>query len=112
MSNVDYVEIVKFEVLVYCWWDCESEFKLFYDINLLCVNWIDECVGLVGKKVFDIGCGGGIFSEVMVQCGVNVIGIDMGEVLFVVVCLYQLEFGVVVDYWQIIVEQMVEEMFG
>lgn len=58
-------------------------------INLLCLNWIDEYVGgFNGKKVFDVGCGGGILVESMVCCGVDVFGIDMGEVLLNVVCLY------------------------
>lgn len=77
--NVDYNEIVKFEVVVLCWWDLEGEFKLLYCINFLCFGYIIECLGgLFGKKVFDVGCGGGILVESMVCEGVMVIGLDMG----------------------------------
>ncbi|MBN0077504.1 methyltransferase domain-containing protein, partial [Pseudomonas aeruginosa] len=79
MSNVDHAEIAKFEALAHRWWDRESEFKPLHDINPLRVNWIDERAGLAGKKVLDIGCGGGILSEAMAQRGASVTGIDMGE---------------------------------
>lgn len=79
MSNVDHAEIAKFEALAHRWWDRESEFKPLHDINPLRVNWIDERVHLAGKKVLDVGCGGGILSESMAQRGATVTGIDMGE---------------------------------
>lgn len=104
MFNVDFVELEKFGDFVYCWWDLNSEFKLLYDINLLCFDWIDYYVGLVGKCIFDVGCGGGLLLEGMVVCGVEVMGIDLLEKLFGVVRLYLLESGEKVDYWKIVVE--------
>ena len=78
-KNVDQEELAKFEALAYRWWDIESEFKPLHDINPLRLNYIDKHAGLEGKKVLDIGCGGGILSESMAQRGAQVKGIDLGE---------------------------------
>jgi len=112
MSNVDHAEIAKFEALAHRWWDRESEFKPLHDINPLRVNWIDERVNLAGKKVLDVGCGGGILSEAMAQRGATVMGIDMGEAPLAVAQLHQLESGVNVEYRQITAEELAEEMPG
>lgn len=71
IQNVDFNEIKKFEDMVFCWWDLEGEFKFLYQINFLCLNYVLEKVnGLFGKRVLDVGCGGGILVESMVCEGV------------------------------------------
>ncbi len=78
-TNYDKDELAKFEALACRWWDKESEFKPLHDINPLRLSYIDEHAGLLGKKVLDIGCGGGILSESMALKGARVTGIDLGE---------------------------------
>ncbi|SDS79894.1 bifunctional 2-polyprenyl-6-hydroxyphenol methylase/3-demethylubiquinol 3-O-methyltransferase UbiG [Pseudomonas oryzae] len=112
MSNVDHAEIAKFEALAHRWWDRESEFKPLHEINPLRVNWIDERVGLAGKTVLDVGCGGGILSESMALRGAQVTAIDMGEAPLAVARLHQLESGVQVDYRQSTAEALAAEMPG
>lgn len=112
MSNVDHAEIAKFEALAHRWWDRESEFKPLHEINPLRVNWIDERVGLAGKRVLDVGCGGGILSESMALRGATVTAIDMGEAPLAVARLHQLESGVQVDYRQSTAEALAAEMPG
>ncbi|WP_455231995.1 bifunctional 2-polyprenyl-6-hydroxyphenol methylase/3-demethylubiquinol 3-O-methyltransferase UbiG [Geopseudomonas aromaticivorans] len=112
MSNVDHAEIAKFEALAHRWWDRESEFKPLHEINPLRVNWIDERVGLAGKRVLDVGCGGGILSESMALRGATVTAIDMGEAPLAVARLHQLESGVQVDYRQSTTEALAAEMPG
>lgn len=112
MSNVDHAEIAKFEALAHRWWDRESEFKPLHEINPLRVNWIDERVGLAGKRVLDVGCGGGILSESMALRGATVTAIDMGEAPLAVARLHQLESGVQVDYRQSTAEALAAELPG
>ena len=112
MSNVDHAEIAKFEALAHRWWDRESEFKPLHEINPLRVNWIDERIGLAGKRVLDVGCGGGILSESMALRGATVTAIDMGEAPLAVARLHQLESGVQVDYRQSTAEALAAEMPG
>src|SRR5690606_8913299 len=107
--NVDPAEIAKFEALAARWWDTESEFKPLHDINPLRTNYIDGHVHLAGKKVLDVGCGGGILSEAMALRGAEVTGIDLGEANLTTAKLHALETGVKVDYQCIAVEQLAEQ---
>jgi len=110
--NVDQAEINKFEELAARWWDPHSEFKPLHDINPLRLGYIDRVAGLQGKRVLDVGCGGGILSESMAQQGATVTGIDMGEAPLQVARLHLLESGLEVDYQRIPVEQLAEQQPG
>ena len=111
-ANVDANEIAKFEELASQWWDKTSEFKPLHDINPLRVGYIDQRAHLSGKKVLDVGCGGGILSESMAQRGANVTGIDMGEAPLKVAKLHALESGVSVNYQQTTAEAFAAEHAG
>ncbi len=112
MSNVDTAEVAKFEALASRWWDRDSEFKPLHDINPLRANFIDEHSPVAGKKVLDVGCGGGILTEALAQRGAEVTGIDMGEAPLSVARLHALESGLDIDYRQITAEDMAEEAAG
>lgn len=112
MSNVDTAEVAKFEALASRWWDKNSEFKPLHDINPLRSNYIDERSPVAGKKVIDIGCGGGILAESLAQRGAIVTGIDMGEAPLQVAKLHSLESEVDIDYRRITAEEIAEEQAG
>lgn len=107
MSNADQVELDKFSQLAHRWWDTNSEFKALHDINPLRLQWISGLAGgLQGKRVVDVGCGGGILSESMASQGAQVTGIDLAEKSLKVARLHQLESGVQVDYRLIAAEDL------
>lgn len=110
--NFDHKEVAKFEELAARWWDPESEFKPLHDINPLRLDYIDRKAGLAGKKVLDVGCGGGILAESMAQRGAVVSGIDMGEAPLAVARLHLLESGTEVDYRRVTAEELAEEQAG
>ncbi len=110
MVNVDAAELNKFGELAHKWWDKNSEFKPLHEINPLRLNYINKAVGLNGKKVLDVGCGGGILSESMAVTGATVTGIDLGEKALKVAQLHSLETGVAVNYRLVAVEKLAEEM--
>ncbi|SIN92660.1 bifunctional 2-polyprenyl-6-hydroxyphenol methylase/3-demethylubiquinol 3-O-methyltransferase UbiG [Salinivibrio sp. ES.052] len=106
VSNVDPAEIQKFEDMASRWWDLEGEFKPLHQINPLRLDYVmDKAGGLFGKKVLDVGCGGGILAESMAQEGADVMGLDMGKEPLTVARLHALEAGVDVQYIQSTAEE-------
>lgn len=110
--NVDPAELAKFTALAHKWWDPTSEFRPLHEINPLRLNWIDQRVGLRGKRVVDIGCGGGILAESMAVRGADVLGIDLADKSLKVAELHQLESGVPVTYRHISAEALAAEQPG
>ncbi len=108
--NVDQAEISKFEQLASRWWDPQSEFKPLHEINPLRLDYIDQRAEIQGKKVLDVGCGGGILAESMALRGAEVTGIDMGEAPLEVAKLHMLESGTELEYRQITAEALAAEM--
>lgn len=109
MSNVDDAEVAKFEALAAKWWDPESEFRPLHQINPLRANWIDMRAQVAGKKLLDVGCGGGILTESMAHRGALAKGVDMGEKPLKVAQLHALETGLQnVSYEKITIEDLAE----
>lgn len=111
MSNVDFNEIDKFSALASRWWDKNSEFKPLHDINPLRLNYIKEKCGgsLAGKKILDVGCGGGILAESLALEGAIVTGIDMAAAGLEVAKLHLLESGLDINYQKIPVEEFAKD---
>ena len=90
-DNFDPAELAKFSDLAHRWWDTESEFRPLHQINPLRLDWIDALVPLKGKRVLDVGCGGGILTDSMARRGAEVLGIDLATKALKVAQLHALE---------------------
>lgn len=104
--NVDAAEIAKFDAAAPRWWDPEGEFRPLHDLNPARLDYIEACAGLAGRRVLDVGCGGGLLSEGMARRGARVTGIDLAPGALEVARLHALESGVSVDYRQIAAEEL------
>ena len=111
-DNVDAAEVAKFNAMAARWWDPEGDFRPLHEINPLRLDWILQGTRLAGRRVVDIGCGGGILTEAMAEAGATVTGIDMAEGPLTVARLHQLESGVAVDYLQTTAEDLATERAG
>ena len=109
-ANVDPAELAKFAALAHRWWDPAGEFKPLHEINPLRLGWIERIAGdLRGKRVVDIGCGGGILSEAMAAKGAQVMGIDLADKALGVARLHKLESGTNVEYRLVAAETLAAE---
>lgn len=110
--NADQRELEKFGEVAHRWWDPNSEFRPLHDINPLRLSWIDRHSALKGRRVLDVGCGGGLLAEGMARLGAETTGIDLSERPLAVARLHLLESGLKVDYRQVAVEALAAESPG
>jgi len=108
--NADPQEIAKFSELAHRWWDPESEFRPLHQINPLRLDWIEAHQRVAGKRVLDVGCGGGILSDAMARRGADVLGIDLSSKALKVALLHALEAATPsVAYREVAVEALARE---
>ncbi|MEO0314328.1 MAG: bifunctional 2-polyprenyl-6-hydroxyphenol methylase/3-demethylubiquinol 3-O-methyltransferase UbiG [Pseudomonadota bacterium] len=110
--NADPLELQKFSELAHRWWDPNSEFRPLHEINPLRLEWINAIAPVAGKRVVDIGCGGGILAEAIAKKGATVTGIDLSEKALKVADLHSLESGVAVRYELISAEDLAAREAG
>ena len=79
MENFDQLELEKFSALADQWWDPNGKFKPLHLINPLRTSYIEKKVDIKGLEILDIGCGGGILSELLSRKGANVTAIDLAD---------------------------------
>ena len=108
-SNVHLHEIHKFGSMAERWWDAQGEFKTLHDINPLRLQFIQQYADIAGKRIVDVGCGGGILTEGLAKAGADALGIDLSEDLIDVADLHGLETGINTRYQKISVEDLAEE---
>jgi 2-polyprenyl-6-hydroxyphenyl methylase/3-demethylubiquinone-9 3-methyltransferase len=108
--NADPAELAKFSDLAHRWWDTESEFRPLHQINPLRLEWIHGQMPLAGRRVLDVGCGGGILADSMARKGASVLGIDLSTKALRVAQLHALEAGTPnIDYREVSVEGLADE---
>jgi 2-polyprenyl-6-hydroxyphenyl methylase/3-demethylubiquinone-9 3-methyltransferase len=108
--NADPRELAKFSELAHRWWDTESDFRPLHQINPLRLDWIDSLAPLNGKRVVDVGCGGGILADSMARRGADVLGIDLASKPLKVAQLHAIEAQTPrIAYREVAVEALADE---
>ncbi|MBE2896799.1 bifunctional 2-polyprenyl-6-hydroxyphenol methylase/3-demethylubiquinol 3-O-methyltransferase UbiG [Pasteurellaceae bacterium HPA106] len=113
MDNVSQAEVEKFNKMAASWWDPEGDFKPIHRLNPKRLAYICEfAAGLAGKRVLDVGCGGGILSESMARMGAQVVGIDMSPQPLAVAREHARDQSLSIDYRQQTIESLAAEQGG
>ncbi len=97
-ENLDREELQHFEKHAADWWDRDGDFRTLHQLNPLRANYIDEHSPVAGKKVLDVGCGGGLLSEALAQRGGELTGIDLGEQALDAARAHCVESGLEIEY--------------
>jgi 2-polyprenyl-6-hydroxyphenyl methylase/3-demethylubiquinone-9 3-methyltransferase len=111
-SNFDPAEISKFDAAAPRWWDPDGEFRPLHDLNPARLDYIEARAGLTGRRVLDVGCGGGLLAEGMARRGARVTGIDLAPESLKVARLHALEAGIDVEYREIAAETLADTDAG
>ena len=108
-ENVHQHEIHKFGAQAQRWWDPDGEFMTLHRVNPLRLQFIRSYAEVEGRRIVDVGCGGGILSEGLSRLGAEVLGIDLSAELLDIADLHGLESGATASYRKISVEALAEE---
>lgn len=108
-QNIDGDEIARFAAQADAWWDLSGEYKALHEINPVRLAYVRDRAGLDGRKVIDIGCGGGLLSEAMAAAGADVTAIDMAAPSLAVARSHAGQMDLTIDYRQSTAEAWADE---
>jgi 2-polyprenyl-6-hydroxyphenyl methylase/3-demethylubiquinone-9 3-methyltransferase len=96
--NIDPREISLFKSQAGQWWQASGEFKALHQINPVRLAYVMRRAPLRGRRVIDVGCGGGLLAEAMAARGARVTGIDMTPEALQVARAHATANGLGIDY--------------
>ncbi|MEO0579259.1 MAG: bifunctional 2-polyprenyl-6-hydroxyphenol methylase/3-demethylubiquinol 3-O-methyltransferase UbiG [Pseudomonadota bacterium] len=111
-QNVDPAEIAKFDAMAARWWDPQGEFKPLHQLNPVRYGFVADRAELAGRKVVDVGCGGGILTESLARGGADTTGIDLASEALAVARLHAEANGLSIDYREVPSSQLADEQPG
>ena len=109
MENFDQLELEKFTKLADQWWDPNGKFKPLHLINPLRTSYIEKRTAIKDSEILDIGCGGGILSELLCQKGGIVTAIDLADGPLNVAKIRQQKSQLPINYRKISTTDLVKE---
>jgi len=96
--NADSAELARFEASASAFWDSHGEFRPLHLLNPLRTQFIAQRTALAGRRVLDVGCGGGLLAEALARAGARVTAIDLAPGMIEVARLHAAESALAVDY--------------
>ena len=97
-TNADPGELGKFDAIAARFWDPNGEFRPLHLLNPVRAAYLAARVPLAGKRVLDVGCGGGLLAEALAAAGASVTAIDLAPGMIEVARLHAAQSGLAIDY--------------
>ena len=91
-------EVRKFDSLAHEFWDPRGAFHPLHALNPVRLGFIARATALAGRRVLDVGCGGGLLAESLAQAGASVTAIDLAPAMLEVARLHAHESALSIDY--------------
>ena len=111
-GNVDRTELAKFDAPAARFWDSHGDFRPLHLLNPVRLQFIASRTSLSGRRVLDVGCGGGLLSESLARAGAEVTGIDLAPGMIEVARLHAAESGLAIDYRIAAAEELAQNSPG
>ena len=113
-TTIDEDDLAKYERLGDDWWDPNGPMGALHKFNPVRVGWIAKLMSgenagdrpLAGKRILDVGCGGGILSESLARLGAEMVGIDPATNNIAVSTRHAEAEGLAIDYRATTVETL------
>ena len=97
-ANADRAELARFDALAARFWDSHGDFRPLHLLNPVRLQFIASRTTLTGRRVLDVGCGGGLLAESLARAGAQVTGIDLAPGMIEVARLHAAESNLAIDY--------------
>jgi len=110
--NLDPEELSRFDRHAADWWDPAGAYRTLHAINPARLRYVDGAIGLSGKSVLDVGCGGGLLCEAMAARGARVTGIDASVAAIAAAERHAVGGSSGIDYHAMTLEQFAENNRG
>jgi len=104
--NQDAREIAQFDALASQWWDTHGPLWTLHAINPLRMDFVREHAELHGRRVLDVGCGGGILTEALAREGADATGVDLAAGSLATARLHAQSEGLDIHYRLMPVEEL------
>ncbi|MGN6453191.1 MAG: bifunctional 2-polyprenyl-6-hydroxyphenol methylase/3-demethylubiquinol 3-O-methyltransferase UbiG, partial [Steroidobacteraceae bacterium] len=111
-ANADRAELAKFDALAARFWDIHGDFRPLHLLNPVRLQFVTARTPVAGRRVLDVGCGGGLLSEALARSGAQVCGIDLAPGMIEVARLHAAESGLAIDYRVASAEEVVQQQPG